>query len=125
MWDPSHLWRANEQPEKTLLQVKDHILAVRLRDHISRERMVDPAEIQVPGNGAIDFQIIVNELLTIEGLETFCIEINNWGHRNGQGQWVRWDRDLIWGPLELGQVLDILTRARQNLENFIRVGGGL
>jgi sugar phosphate isomerase/epimerase len=119
MWDPSHLWRANEQPEETLMRTKDHIFAVRLRDHISREQTVDPAEIQIPGNGKINFQSVVNELLTIEGLETFCIEINNWGHRDDNNQWVKWSRDMAWESSELEQILNILTKARQSVEGYI------
>jgi len=120
MWDPSHLWRANEQPEETLMQVKDHIFAIRLRDHISREHQVDPAEIQIPGNGKIDFQAVISELMTIEGLDTFCIEINNWGHRDNDHQWVRWNRERNWEQFELKQVQGILKQARQNVAALLK-----
>ena len=87
MWDPSHLWRADENPDETLAQVKDHIFAVRLRDHKSREKSVDPAEIQVPGNGFINFESIMSQLTAIEGLDILVVEINNWGTRKPDGSW--------------------------------------
>ncbi len=122
MWDPSHLWRANELPEETLPSVLDHLFAVRLRDHISRDSQVDPAETQVPGNGEIDFRAIIDILLTRENLKTYCIEINNWGHWDEQNQWVKWERDRVWESEEESQVIRILTLARENLGRYIESG---
>jgi sugar phosphate isomerase/epimerase len=102
MWDPSHLWRADENPAETLSLVKDYIFAVRLRDHRSREKAVDPAEIQIPGNGALDWPVILSQLATVNGLDILVIEIN---------------RMVDWAP---EQMTDVISRARRNLAGFLR-----
>jgi sugar phosphate isomerase/epimerase len=101
MWDPSHLWRANEDPAETFAQVKDYVLATRLRDHKGRQKAVDPAELQIPSNGALNWARILKQLKAIQGLDILVIEINQM-------------RD--WSP---ERMRDLLTRARVSLEHLL------
>ena len=61
-FDPSHLYRAGEDPAATVRQLAGHIVACHMRDNMGREQRVSPPEQQVPGNGDMDLRGIVEAL---------------------------------------------------------------
>jgi sugar phosphate isomerase/epimerase len=53
-FDPSHLYRADEQPEDIVHTWGARIVTSHFRDCGSRERAVGPPESQIPGRGTVD-----------------------------------------------------------------------
>jgi sugar phosphate isomerase/epimerase len=53
-FDPSHLFRANEDPPEVARRWGARIIASHFRDCASREQRVGPPETQIPGRGAVD-----------------------------------------------------------------------
>jgi sugar phosphate isomerase/epimerase len=53
-FDPSHLYRADEQPEDIVRTWGSRIVTSHFRDCGSRERAVGPPESQIPGRGVVD-----------------------------------------------------------------------
>lgn len=53
-FDPSHLFRANENPEEVARVWGQHILTSHFRDCDSREQRVGGPETQIPGRGRVD-----------------------------------------------------------------------
>ncbi len=53
-FDPSHLYRADEQPEDIVHTWGARIVTSHFRDCGSRERAVGPPESQIPGRGSVD-----------------------------------------------------------------------
>jgi sugar phosphate isomerase/epimerase len=53
-FDPSHLYRANEEPPAVARRWGQHIITSHFRDCASREQRVGPPETQIPGRGTVD-----------------------------------------------------------------------
>lgn len=53
-FDPSHLFRADEEPPEIAKSWGDRIVTSHFRDCASRERQVGPPETQIPGRGIVD-----------------------------------------------------------------------
>jgi sugar phosphate isomerase/epimerase len=53
-FDPSHLYRANEDPPAVARRWAGRIVTSHFRDCASREQRVGPPETQIPGRGSID-----------------------------------------------------------------------
>ncbi len=53
-FDPSHLFRAQEEPQEVARQWGRHIVTSHFRDCASRESRVGPPETQIPGRGIVD-----------------------------------------------------------------------
>ncbi len=53
-FDPSHLYRADEDPPEVARRWAGKIITSHFRDCASRERQVGPPPTQIPGRGAID-----------------------------------------------------------------------
>jgi sugar phosphate isomerase/epimerase len=53
-FDPSHLFRANEDPEVAVRSLGKSLVHVHIRDCVSREPRVGPPPDQVPGRGNVD-----------------------------------------------------------------------
>jgi sugar phosphate isomerase/epimerase len=53
-FDPSHIFRANEDPETAVRAIGDRLVHVHVRDCVSREPRVGPPPDQVPGRGNVD-----------------------------------------------------------------------
>src|SRR5262245_23732902 len=52
-FDPSHLFRANEEPQEVARRWGKHIVTSHFRDCASREQKVGPPDTQVPGRGIV------------------------------------------------------------------------
>ncbi len=79
-FDPSHLYRAQEEPAATAQQLAGHIVACHMRDNMGREQKVSTPDQQVPGNGDMDLPAIIKTLNTgaYDGYLTFeCIGAGN------------------------------------------------
>jgi sugar phosphate isomerase/epimerase len=61
-WDPSHLYRNNEDLPASAQRLAPYIRHVHIRDCQSRERRVGPPETQIPGRGNIDLPAILRAL---------------------------------------------------------------
>jgi sugar phosphate isomerase/epimerase len=61
-WDPSHLYRNNEDLVASAQQLAPYIRHVHIRDCASRERHVGSPETQIPGRGSIDLAAILQAL---------------------------------------------------------------
>jgi len=61
-FDPSHLYRAEENPEESARRMGRYIIISHFRDCLSRERQVGPPETQVPGRGAINIPAVLRAL---------------------------------------------------------------
>jgi sugar phosphate isomerase/epimerase len=61
-WDPSHLYRNNENLERSLDTLLPHVRHVHFRDCLSREQRVGPPETQIPGRGSIDLAALLHIL---------------------------------------------------------------
>ncbi len=61
-FDPSHLFRAGENPEEVAQQWGAHILTSHFRDCGSREQQVGPPESQIPGRGIVDIPATLRAL---------------------------------------------------------------
>jgi sugar phosphate isomerase/epimerase len=64
-FDPSHLYRANEEPADVAIAWADRIVTSHIRDCASREKAVGPPETQIPGRGAVDLPAIVRNLRAV------------------------------------------------------------
>lgn len=53
-FDPSHLYRAGEEPSEVARRWGRHIVTSHVRDCLSREQRVGPPETQIPGRGSVD-----------------------------------------------------------------------
>ncbi|HSH79574.1 MAG TPA: sugar phosphate isomerase/epimerase [Herpetosiphonaceae bacterium] len=53
-FDPSHLFRAGENPEEVVRHWGAHIVTSHFRDCGSRQQQVGPPETQIPGRGIVD-----------------------------------------------------------------------
>ncbi|MGN6813555.1 MAG: sugar phosphate isomerase/epimerase family protein [Thermomicrobiales bacterium] len=53
-FDPTHLFRANEEPDEVARRWGTRIIASHFRDCGSREQRIGSPEVQIPGRGAID-----------------------------------------------------------------------
>jgi sugar phosphate isomerase/epimerase len=61
-FDPSHLFRADENPEEVAGRWGAHIATSHFRDCASRERQVGPPETQIPGRGIVDIPATLRAL---------------------------------------------------------------
>src|SRR5690606_30545043 len=55
-FDPSHLYRADEEPAEVARAWGDKIVTSHFRDCASRDRQVGPPPTQVPGRGEVDLR---------------------------------------------------------------------
>ena len=55
-FDPSHLFRADEEPPEVARAWGDRIITSHFRDCASRERQVGPPPTQIPGRGIVDLR---------------------------------------------------------------------
>lgn len=62
-FDPSHLFRAGEDPPTVAATWGKHIVASHIRDCISPEKTVGSPESQIPGNGVIDIPASLRALV--------------------------------------------------------------
>jgi sugar phosphate isomerase/epimerase len=61
-FDPSHLFRANEEPADVARRWGKHIVTSHFRDCASREQRVGPPETQIPGRGIVDIPATLRAL---------------------------------------------------------------
>jgi sugar phosphate isomerase/epimerase len=61
-FDPSHLFRANEEPQDVAHQWGSRIITSHFRDCASREQKVGPPENQIPGRGMVDLPATLRAL---------------------------------------------------------------
>ncbi|MGW0228632.1 sugar phosphate isomerase/epimerase family protein [Actinopolymorpha singaporensis] len=61
-FDPSHLYRADEDPDDVARQWGSRIITSHFRDCASRERQVGPPPTQVPGRGTVDIPATLRAL---------------------------------------------------------------
>lgn len=61
-FDPSHLFRADEEPQEIAKKWGERILTSHFRDCASRERAVGPPENQIPGRGIVDIPATLKAL---------------------------------------------------------------
>ena len=61
-FDPSHLYRAGEEPQEVARQWGTHIITSHFRDCASREQRVGPPETQIPGRGIVDLPATLHAL---------------------------------------------------------------
>lgn len=61
-WDPSHLYRNNEDLLVSVQQLVPYIRHVHFRDCLNREQRVGPPETQIPGRGSVDLPAILRVL---------------------------------------------------------------
>ncbi len=61
-FDPSHLFRAGEEPQEVARQWGAHIVTSHFRDCASREQRVGPPETQIPGRGIVDLPATLRAL---------------------------------------------------------------
>jgi len=62
-FDPSHIYRANEDPAEFILKLGKDIIHIHIRDNReSREPRIGPPETQVAGRGALDLHGILRAL---------------------------------------------------------------
>lgn len=61
-FDPSHLYRADEEPREVAHRWGRHIVTSHVRDCLSRERRVGPPETQIPGRGSVDLPATLRAL---------------------------------------------------------------
>lgn len=61
-FDPSHLYRANEEPQEVARRWGDRIVTSHFRDCASREQRVGPPETQIPGRGGVDLPATLRAL---------------------------------------------------------------
>jgi len=73
--DASHLWRAGENPEDTILQLLPWLATARIRDTLSRDVPIGPVETQVPGGGAMNIEAIVDVFRDKKDLRFLTLEI--------------------------------------------------
>ncbi len=61
-WDPSHLYRNNEDLLQSVTALVSYIRHVHFRDCLNREQRVGPPETQIPGRGSVDLPAILRAL---------------------------------------------------------------
>jgi sugar phosphate isomerase/epimerase len=61
-FDPSHLYRAGEEPQEVARRWGAYIITSHFRDCASREQRVGPPETQIPGRGSIDIPATLRAL---------------------------------------------------------------
>ncbi len=61
-FDPSHIFRANEDPEVAVRALAGKLAHVHIRDCVSREQRVGPPPDQVPGRGNVDLVALFRSL---------------------------------------------------------------
>ncbi len=61
-FDPSHLFRADEEPQEVARRWGPRIITSHFRDCASREQRVGPAETQIPGRGIVDIPATLRAL---------------------------------------------------------------
>jgi sugar phosphate isomerase/epimerase len=61
-FDPSHLFRAGEEPQAVAHRWGQHIVTSHFRDCLSREQRVGPPETQIPGRGSVDIPATLRAL---------------------------------------------------------------
>lgn len=61
-FDPSHLFRAGEEPQDVAFRWAGHIVTSHFRDCLSREQRVGPPETQIPGRGSVDIPATLRAL---------------------------------------------------------------
>jgi sugar phosphate isomerase/epimerase len=61
-FDPSHLFRAEEEPQEIARRWGDRIVTSHFRDCASREQAVGPPENQIPGRGLVDIPATLRAL---------------------------------------------------------------
>ena len=61
-FDPSHLFRAGEEPEEVARRWAGKIVTSHFRDCASREQRVGPPETQIPGRGIVDLPATLRSL---------------------------------------------------------------
>lgn len=61
-FDPSHLFRANEEPPEVARRWAGKIITSHFRDCASREQRVGPPETQIPGRGIVDLPATLRAL---------------------------------------------------------------
>ena len=61
-FDPSHLYRAGEEPSEVARRWGKHIVTSHFRDCLSREQRVGPPETQIPGRGSVDIPATLHAL---------------------------------------------------------------
>lgn len=61
-FDPSHLYRANENPEEVATVWGARIVTSHFRDCESREQRIGPPETQIPGRGKVDIPATLRAL---------------------------------------------------------------
>lgn len=64
-FDPSHLFRANEDPQDVVRLWGNRIVTAHVRDCASREQRVGPPETQIPGRGSVDLPATLRTLADI------------------------------------------------------------
>lgn len=64
-FDPSHLYRADEDPQEVAGRWNTRILTSHFRDCASRERQVGPPPTQIPGRGAVDIPATLRALADV------------------------------------------------------------
>jgi sugar phosphate isomerase/epimerase len=61
-FDPSHLFRAGEEPQEVAKRWGTRIVTSHFRDCLSREQRVGPPETQIPGRGSVDIPATLRAL---------------------------------------------------------------
>ena len=61
-FDPSHLYRAGEEPQEVAHRWGKQIVTSHFRDCLSREQRVGPPETQIPGRGSVDIPATLRAL---------------------------------------------------------------
>ncbi len=64
-FDPSHLFRAGEEPQEVAKRWGARIVTSHFRDCLSREQQVGPPETQIPGRGSVDIPATLRSLQAI------------------------------------------------------------
>lgn len=64
-FDPSHIYRADEDPEVAVRALRGRLAHVHIRDCVSREQRVGPPPEQVPGRGNVDLVAFYRSLREI------------------------------------------------------------
>ena len=64
-FDPSHIYRANEDPEVAVRAIGKRLAHVHIRDCVSREQRVGPPPDQVPGRGSVNLVAFCQSLKEI------------------------------------------------------------
>ena len=64
-FDPTHFYRAGEDPSEAVLKIDKKIVHVHLRDYSHFDQSMATPEHQIPGRGEIDFPRILMRLKNI------------------------------------------------------------